>query len=668
MTSLRLIARNVRRHLHDYGLYFFTLVLAVALFYAFGAIGDQPALKDLGMTKQLLADQLNVLISLLSWVVAAVLAFLIFYASAFLLKRRKKELGIYLLLGMRKRRLNALFAGETLSVGFLALVCGLLLGLALAQGLSLVALRLFAVDLDAFQLSFSATALLRTIGCFVLIDGVVVLLNGRTIAHMKLIDLLTAARQHDALPPCPSLLQGSLLLVALAAMGGAVGLLHHYGILPSRAHHGLEVAMVLLAAGILLFFLSLSSLLLRMAEQRDRYYLRGLNSFFWRQLGGTLRSDFITLAIVCGLLIVAISALTVGASSALTMNQASQAALPFDLNVISDVDLIGDTDIQTYLEGRGVDVASFAEESAQISLYDADLTYGDLFSDQDVNLWPIDAAALPETPVSIVSISDFNRSLAMQGKPTQPLAAGTCLMNCNYKGTRAYIDTFLQTHDSVTIQGQTLRLASQEALSETYWMTSVGNNDRGTLIVPDDVANSLHKDANVLLVNERPDTDKEAVLAQMIPIGLEWETEGYRYTERNMLNDMYYGTGALLVFICCYIGLVFLLVCAVLLSLKQLTAVADSTARYQLLRKLGAPTRWLSQVLLRQTAVFFLAPLVLAAVLSGFVVAELTAVVEEFMNMHITTNMALTLALFLLIYGGYFLATVHLSHRCLRDE
>ena len=186
--------------------------------------------------------------------------------------------------------------------------------------------------------------------------------------------------------------------------------------------------------------------------------------------------------------------------------------------------------------------------------------------------------------------------------------------------------------------------------------------------MPDDVANSLHKDANVLLVNERPDTDKEAVLAQMIPIGLEWETEGYRYTERNMLNDMYYGTGALLVFICCYIGLVFLLVCAVLLSLKQLTAVADSTARYQLLRKLGAPTRWLSQVLLRQTAVFFLAPLVLAAVLSGFVVAELTAVVEEFMNMHITTNMALTVALFLLIYGGYFLATVHLSHRCLRDE
>lgn len=197
MTEGKLIIRNVRKNIQDYMIYFLTLTVSVSMFYAFNSIQTQPALNDLDATKQLLSDQLGILLSALSVVVAIVLAFLILYANQFLLKRRKKELGIYTLLGMEKGKISRIFAGETLCVGILSLVFGLILGLLLSQGLSIFSLRLFAIDMSKFQIVFSMSALKKTIGCFVLIFLIVMIFNVRTVSSVKLIDLLTASRKNE---------------------------------------------------------------------------------------------------------------------------------------------------------------------------------------------------------------------------------------------------------------------------------------------------------------------------------------------------------------------------------------------------------------------------------------------------------------------------------------
>lgn len=197
MTEGKLIIRNVRKNIQDYMIYFLTLTVSVSMFYAFNSIQTQPALNDLDATKQLLSDQLGILLSALSVVVAVVLAFLILYANQFLLKRRKKELGIYTLLGMEKGKISRIFAGETLCVGILSLVFGLILGLLLSQGLSIFSLRLFAIDMSKFQIVFSISALKNTIGCFVLIFLIVMIFNVRTVSSVKLIDLLTASRKNE---------------------------------------------------------------------------------------------------------------------------------------------------------------------------------------------------------------------------------------------------------------------------------------------------------------------------------------------------------------------------------------------------------------------------------------------------------------------------------------
>ena len=655
MTSCKLIIKNVRKNIRDYLIYFLTLMISVSVFYAFNSISDQPAFSEMGMTKTLLYDQLGILLSTLTVLIAVVLAFLIIYANQFLLKRRKKELGLYMVLGMKKGRISRIFAGETFCVGVIALVTGLCLGVALSQGISLVALKLFAIELSKFQLVFSVGAFQKTALCFAVIFLLVMTFNVWSVSSVQLIDLLTASRKNETSQNQSRLLPILLFFVSLACILSSGVMFYRNGILPSRENRSFQVAGILLVAGTFLFFYSLSTVLVQVFRANSNVYLRGLNTFLVRQVGSKIRTNYFIMSIVCGLLTVTICAVSVGVSTALAMNELSGSATPYDLNVLSNVSMDGDSSILEYLASKDADLSGYAENMEQISIYEADFTYGSLFEGQNVELWPIDEG-ISDSGVSVLAVSDFNRALAMQGKEPVALTENQYLLNCNYKGTFQYVEKALESHADLVLAGIPLQRASDTVLEETYFMTSVGNNDRGTLIVPDAVARSLTKDVNVLLVQYRPDADSDAVLQKMIPIGLD-DTHGYRYAEKNMMYDMFYGLNALVSFLCCYIGLIFLLICAALLALKQLTETTDNIYRYGLLQKLGAKKEQINRTLLSQTAIFFAAPLAVAGIFSAVLMGKAMEIVEEFMNIHISTNMVFTVVLFLVVYGSYFLAT-----------
>lgn len=655
MTFFKLIIKNVHKNLRDYLIYFLTLMLAVSLFYAFNSISDQPAFSEMSMTRALLYEQLDKMISVLSVVISLVLAFLIIYANQFLLKRRKKELGIYMMLGMKKGRISRIFAGETFCVGVIALGVGLIFGFILSQGASLIALKLFAIELDKYQLVFSIGAFQQTVICFALIFFIVMLFNVWSVSNVQLISLLTASRKNENINTENHVFPVLMFVLSFFCIGTAGILFYRNGILPSRKKISFQIAGIALAIGSFLLFYSLVAVFSQFASSNKKFYLKGLNTFLVRQIGSKIRTNYVIMTIVCGLLTITICAVSIGSSTALAMNELAQSATPYDLNVLSDVDIDGDSSIADYLATCDIQITDYAENMKQISIYEADMTYAELFEGQKVNLWAIDEA-MPEIKVSAISISDFNLALSMQGKEPITLKAGEYLLNCNYKGAFQYISEALRNHPELTIGGITLRRASEELLQETYYMTSVGNNDRGTLIVPDSVAATLPKDINVLLVQYKQGINTSEVLQKMIPIGLD-ETHGYRYTEKNMMYDMFYGINALVTFLCCYIGLVFLLVCAALLALKQLTETTDNIYRYNLLQKLGAKRRQINRTLYAQTAVFFAVPLAVAGIYSILLVGKGMEIVEEFMNLHISTNVGITVVLFLIVYGSYFLAT-----------
>lgn len=666
MTSCKLIFKNVHKNLRDYLIYFLTLMISVSLFYAFNSISDQPAFSEMGMTRTLLYDQLGILLSALSVLIAIVLAFLIIYANQFLLKRRKKELGIYMMLGMKKGRISRIFAGETFCVGVIALAVGLILGFILSQGVSLIALKLFAIELDKYQLAFSMGAFRQTIICFALIFFLVMLFNVWSVSSVQLIDLLTASRKNERLKSENRVLPVLMFLLSILCIGIAGVLFYKNGILPSRENMSFQIAGLALVVGTILLFYSFAAVFIQLMRSNKGFYLKGLNTFLVRQIGSKIRTNYFVMTVVCGLLTITICAVSIGASTALAMNKLSQAATPYDLTVISDVSIDGDSDITDYLATCDVQMSDYAKNMEQISVYDADMTYADLFAGQDLNLWPIDEA-VPPSRVSVISISDFNRALAMQGKGPATLNEGEYLLNCNYEGTYQYVIEALRTHSELSVGGVALQRASDEVLQETYVMTSVGNNDRGTLIVPDSVVTALPKDVNALLVQYKEETNPDEVLQKMIPIGLD-ETHGYRYSEKNMLYDMFYGINALVTFICCYVGLIFLLICAALLALKQLTETTDNIFRYGLLQKLGAKRQQINHTLFVQTGVFFTVPLVVAGLYSILLIGKGMEIVEEFMNIHIATNVWLTVILFLIVYGSYFIATYLSCKRMVTEQ
>lgn len=666
MTSCKLIFKNVHKNLRDYLIYFLTLMLSVSLFYAFNSISDQPAFSEMGMTRTLLYDQLGILLSALSVLIAIVLAFLIIYANQFLLKRRKKELGIYMMLGMKKGRISRIFAGETFCVGVIALAVGLILGFILSQGVSLIALKLFAIELDKYQLVFSMGAFRQTVICFALIFFLVMLFNVWSVSSVQLIDLLTASRKNERLKNENRVLPALMFLLSILCIGIAGVLFYQNGILPSRENMSFQIAGIALVVGTILLFYSFAAVFIQLMRSNKGFYLKGLNTFLVRQIGSKIRTNYFVMTVVCGLLTITICAVSIGASTALAMNKLSQAATPYDLTVFSDVSIDGDSDITDYLATCDVQMSDYAKNMEQISVYDADMTYADLFAGQDLNLWPIDEA-VPQSRVSVISISDFNRALAMQGKEPVALNDGEYLLNCNYEGTYQYVSEALRTHSELSVGGVTLQRASDEVLQETYVMTSVGNNDRGTLIMPDNVVTTLSKDVNALLVQYKEETNPDEVLQKMIPIGLD-ETHGYRYSEKNMLYDMFYGINALVTFICCYVGLIFLLICAALLALKQLTETTDNIYRYGLLQKLGAKRQQINRTLFVQTGVFFTVPLIVAGLYSILLIGKGMEIVEEFMNIHISTNVGLTVILFLIVYGSYFIATYLSCKRMVTEQ
>ena len=139
MKLFSLALRNIKKSIKDYSIYFITLVIAVAIFYIFNSIDSQTAMMSISKsTMEIVQSLVNV-------------------------KRRKKEIGIYMTLGMSKLKVSTILVLETVIVGVISLGIGLLLGIGLSQLLSIFTAKLFEADMTKFTFVFSSGALLSAI-------------------------------------------------------------------------------------------------------------------------------------------------------------------------------------------------------------------------------------------------------------------------------------------------------------------------------------------------------------------------------------------------------------------------------------------------------------------------------------------------------------------------
>ena len=162
----RLACKNISKSVRDYAVYFLTLVLGVSIFYMFNSLDSQSVASVLDDSASSTMQMLSGVMVIVSVFVAGVFCFLIVYANRFLMKRRKQEFALYMMLGMGKLRISALLVFETLIIGIASLAVGLVLGIALSQALSLIVVSMFEADMSGYVFAFSPLALFLTIFCF----------------------------------------------------------------------------------------------------------------------------------------------------------------------------------------------------------------------------------------------------------------------------------------------------------------------------------------------------------------------------------------------------------------------------------------------------------------------------------------------------------------------
>lgn len=309
----KLSFQNIKKSMKDYAIYFFTLILGVAIFYIFNAIETQSAMLKISNDTREIVKLLTQIMSWVSVFIACVLGFLVIYASRFLMKRRNKEFGLYLVLGMGKRKVSLILFFETLIIGIISLVVGIIIGIGASQFTSFLVASMFQADMSKYQFVFSSQACIKTILNFVLIYVIVIIFNTFSINKCKLIDLFQGNRKTEKIKLKNPIICGIIFAISIVML-----IIAYYNVTAgySKITNGKQLAIYIVmgCVGTFLFFWSVSGLLLKVVSSMKGIYYKGLNTFTFRQMSSRVNTNVFSMTIISLMLFITICVLSSGLS------------------------------------------------------------------------------------------------------------------------------------------------------------------------------------------------------------------------------------------------------------------------------------------------------------------------------------------------------------------
>jgi putative ABC transport system permease protein len=660
-----LALKNVLRSFKDYSIYFLTLTFGVCIFYVFNSMDSQQVMLDFTARQSSMIYFMLEMIGIVSGFISVVLAGLVLYANNFILRRRKREFGLYMTMGVQRRRIALMLLCESAVIGVLSLAAGLALGLLLSQMLSVVVSKIYHVAVINYHFVISVSSLVKTLRYFAVIFVIVAALNVFTISKARLIHLLHADRRNEGTFITRHLWVSVLLFLASAALlGGA-----YAWILKIKLYElgwSLLIIIVMGCVGTLLFFLSLSGFLLKAAQLWRGFYYKHLNMFVLRQLTSKLGSTFGSMAMVCLMLFLTIGAL----GSAVGMNEAIDdnfvRSTPFDVTLRSEYDILED------LEKIGGD-GGLLQNTHQYPVLITCSRFDQLTEPYKRYLPGYRATDYAQTGASFygVSVEDYNACMRRSGHEELDLPEGKFAVYCTYKPMMDVFRAAERDGASIEVAGATL--AAGPLVQQSMRTESVTGIE-ALLILPADVAARLEPTAYTLVGDYAPGiedgTDRiEALWTRLNELH---PSEDRRldvfYETKEALYDSNIGTYGTIMFIGIYIGLVFLIASAAVLSIQQLSQSSDDQERYRLLRKIGTDEKMIAAAQTRQIALYFLMPLGLAALHSWVGLYVVTDTLSSFGNFNILSTVLYIAFFVLVIYGGYFLATCWGAKHIIRER
>ena len=677
----RIALGNVRRSIRDFGIYFLTLVLGVAVYYAFNSVTQQSAVLRLSGNMRTLVQELGTIIRGVSIFVAVLRALLVLFGNRFLIRRRKREFAIYLTLGMDRRHVSGIVAMESLAVGAGALVVGLAVGVLLSQALLYATARLFNTHVTGFGLMFSGQACVYTVMSFAIIFLVVGALNVLEVSRFRLIDLMNADRKGEKSLVRNLPLSVALFVVSLALIGVAYHELRVNGMYAIDWRFNLATALV--SVGTFLLFFSVSGFLLRLGQSVRGFYLRGLNMFALRQLSSRVNSAWVSISIVCAALFLAITSTCGGFAIVSSINQSVSAITHYDVSVAmystaqtshaSDADDVSGSGKEALLKASVPDWDSLVADSARIDLYQDPsmrLNLKMLRGDTGVELPDSFAKytnGLDKVPIYVVSLSQYNATLALRGDKPATLKANEALVTTDMNNMVSFWQRVALKREGFDFLGTAMRLRARSTTME--YQNSV-NTSVGTIVVPDTALESKRAQLEPLssLLNVKTaDSRAEARLYKEV---VKAHQPGLLFAagSKSTAKEEVVGLTAIVGYLALYIGFVLFVSCAAILAIQQLSDVAESAPRYRVLFDLGAERSMVNHAILAQIATYFLFPLVVALAHSYAALGVLGGVIKSLGVLDFLRPLGVTMAIVLVLYGGYFLLTYGMARGVIGEK
>ncbi|MDR0397750.1 MAG: ABC transporter permease [Candidatus Nomurabacteria bacterium] len=659
MTTLKLAFRSVRKSFRDFTVYFLTLTLGVSLFYVFNSIDSQQSIMSLTSGQSSALVMLNQIMSNFSILISVILGLLIIYANRYLLRRRKKEFGVYMTLGMERSQISRILVLETVFIGLIALVAGSALGVVLSQGMAVVTANLLGAGIASFKFIFSLAALRSTVLFFGLTFLLIMIFNVVMVRRQKLIDLIYAARRNERFK-LPHLGRSVLLFIlSLACIGSAYYLVADNGILMVPV---LWSAVALGVVGTFLFFFSLSGFFLKLLQQTKKVYFSGLNMFVLRQINSKINTTYVSMTMVCLMLFVAICTLSSGMGLARAMSAATAKSTPYDASFSIDerYTLTSDNEIHIDKEypAAGVDIMALAKERGVSLKFAKDYATVRYYTAEPnmVEVTKVSGRAVSLKNIYI-QLSDYNRLLELQGIKPLALKTGEYAVSSVTPYGKELIDTMGDRlyEQTITLQDKRLSLNKSRVFFHTL-ETSSNEENVLAVVVPDGLLVGAPAARDVLNIQyKNPNVEPQAV-ANLNKFGDISQLSAGFETKAQVVE----ATGSItatLAYLAVYLGVVFLIAAATVLAIAQLSEASDNVRRYRLLHKVGTDDKMINRAVFAQILVYFGVPLTLALVHAVVGISIVSNLFSTFQGMKIMGSSLVAALIIIAIYGGYFMAT-----------
>ncbi len=625
-----LVRRNSKRNRREGGLFFSSLLAAVVAFYIILSLPNQGVMGFLKEMESGAVDRLLSLIPAFYMVTLFMLFFLVYFASKYQLERRSHELGMYLMMGMRRSKLFFMLLAEDLWSSLASIAVGIPVAVLLSEVISLVTARVVGTGILGQQYTFSLTAVFWTMTGFLLIKLAAFLLLSGTFASKEIGTLLSPApegakKQRPALLYRISLAIGVLLLAAayiLAISGEAWYSLAIMGI-----------AMSMGISGTMLLFFGLRTLLDILAKRQTGK--SGLGIFTFRQLQENVMGQPISLAVSSLLILGALCCFGYGVSMTLYYGNDDTHTLDYTFQDSENPLMIPEklksaglaNDLESLFDMRIGHVRSGDDNEGVAPGMDEVLALIEQEPNSSAKSELLGEYSNLDNPY-VIALSGYNQLLAAAGEPAITLNNNQAAIygydSFTNREKAKLINRVLSQKPEAVVNGERLQLAG--AIQTQNPVTDRSITLYFALIVPDEVFDRLAEKSfthywNAIL---SPQFVQEKGLMQAIQqMNQKLDTTDINYESylQSMGRRLFYQVSSS--YLTLYLAVIFLIIANTVIGMQFLTQQRKTGRRYQTLVRLGSHYEALCLSAKHQIRWFFALPAVVAAVGSLFGVRAL---------------------------------------------